>query len=197
MNKQENPPVVAVPGSIHVEAATLTCARFVALWLAGRGLDPAKALRAVLGLVPELRHAAGAGGFLAVALRRDGLEAFSSDSRAAVDRWMNRAAKAGDHALGMSPATMAAASRPPGRPRSAWTRPGVLHMLTPAMAADHSLVATSVQFGSSVPITRAKVQTSRCRLIAVGLPSMMAPSRSRTTSVNSPVKRTESSASRL
>jgi len=79
MNKQENPPVVAVPGSIHVEAATLTCARFVALWLAGRGLDPAKALRAVLGLVPELRHAAGAGGFLAVALRRDGLEV-SGDS---------------------------------------------------------------------------------------------------------------------
>jgi len=108
MNKQENPPVVAVSGSIHVEAATLTCARFVALWLAGRGLDPAKALRAVLGLVPELRHAAGAGGFLAVALRRDGLEAFSSDSRAAVDRWMKRAAKAGDHALGRSPATMAA-----------------------------------------------------------------------------------------
>lgn len=107
MKTQETPPITAIAGSIHVEAATLTCARIVALWLARLGQEPAQALGAAAALVGELRHSAGAGGYLAVALRRGGLEAFSSDSRAEVDRWMKRAAKAGDHALGMSPARMA------------------------------------------------------------------------------------------
>ena len=51
---------------------------------------------------------------------------------------------------------------------------------------DYSPVATSCQLGSSLPITREKVQISFWRFISLRLPSTISPLASRTTEVSSP-----------
>jgi hypothetical protein len=80
------------------EAASLTCARLLLGWLLAQGLGVKRCEDAILCVLPELRHAAGRGGRVAVELTPRGVRAFSSNGLGEVADFV-RAAEGEGHAV--------------------------------------------------------------------------------------------------